>query len=411
MPIGFGADDFKFHEISFRKGTRKAFFKNDKNVQITTGDMVMVQTATGLDLGEVSLSGELVRLQMRKRKVKESDKDLGSIVRIANEKDIEMMEQQRAKERDTMIQARVMARNLKLDMKVSDVEYQADGKKATFFYIAEGRVDFRELIKVYAGNFRVKVEMKQIGARQEAGIVGGIGSCGRELCCSTWLTDFKSVSTGAARYQNLSLNMQKLSGQCGRLKCCLNYELDTYVEASGLFPSHADTVETKVGRLKLQKTDILRGLMFYAYEGKYDKFYPFKIEQVKKMIENAKNGILIDSVYEVIEEEVDEEKEAYQDLVGHISLDTLEKKGKKKKRNRGNNRQQGGERKQQTGENKPQSSEAKQQSSENKNQEQGQGNRNPNPNQNKRPDGQNRNRNRNRNRGRDNRGGGEKKEN
>jgi cell fate regulator YaaT (PSP1 superfamily) len=389
MPIAFGMDDFKIHEISFSKGVRKAFFKNDKNLQITTGDMVAVQTTTGIDVGEVSLSGELVRLQMRKRKVKENEKDLGSIVRIATERDIELMNSFRVKEPDTMRQARVIARNMKLEMKVSNVEYQADGKKATFYYIAEGRVDFRELIKAYAHDFKVKVEMKQIGARQEAGLVGGIGSCGRELCCSTWLADFKSVKTDAARYQNLSINMQKLSGQCGRLKCCLNYELDTYLEAVTLFPERADTIDTKNGKLRLQKTDILRGLMYYAYESKSDKFYPFKIEQVKQMLENASKGILIDSVYEVIEEEVDEEKEAYQDLVGQISLDTLEKKDKRKKRNKNRDGRQ------QKPDDRRQPRNEKQQPPQNKNQQQSSDKKQgPNPNRNRRPDNRNKNRNR-----------------
>lgn len=338
MPIAFGNDEFKIHEISFKNGVSKGFYKNDKNLQLTTGDMVVVQTASGLDTGEISLSGELVRLQMRKKKVKESEKELNSIVRIATEADLNLLQTIRTKEKETVIEARAIARNLKLEMKVSDVQYQGDGKKATFYYIADGRVDFRELIKVYASQFKVKIEMKQIGARQEAAIVGGLGSCGRELCCSTWLTDFKSVSTGAARYQNIAINMQKLSGQCGRLKCCLNYELDTYVEAIKLFPEKVEELTTKVGKLKLQKTDILKGLMFYAYEGKYDKFYPFSIEQVKNLKENEAKGILIESVYEVIEEEVDEEKEAYEDLVGQISLDTLEKRNKKKK-NKGNKSQ------------------------------------------------------------------------
>ncbi len=402
MPIAFGADEYKIHEVSFKQGVSKGYFRNDKNLQINTGDFVVVHTPTGHDLGEITLSGELVRLQMRKKKIKDQEKDLGSIVRIATDEDFKIMEEFRAKEIDTLIQARAMAKTLNLDMKVSDVQYQADGKKAIFYYIADGRVDFRELIKVYAGNFKVKVEMKQIGARQEAGIVGGIGSCGRELCCSTWLTDFKSVNTGAARYQNISINMQKLSGQCGRLKCCLNYELDTYVEASKLFPQQADELETKVGKLKLQKTDILKGLLFYAYEGKWDKFYPFTIEQVKQLKENAAKGVLIESVYEVIEEEVNEEKEAYEDLVGQISIDSLEKKSKKKKKKKSGNRnaadnnvkkdvapnnESAKPQAQTTNQNKP---------NENRNQQQ----------RRNRPD----NRNRNRNQNRDNKGNSEKKE-
>ena len=404
MPIAFGADEYKIHEISFKKGVSKGFFRNDRNLQVNTGDFVVVHTPTGQDLGEITLSGELVRLQMRKKKNKEQEKDLGSIVRLATEADIKLMEEFRAKEKDTLIQARAMAKSLNLDMKVSDVQYQGDGKKAIFYYIADGRVDFRELIKVYAGSFKVKVEMKQIGSRQEAGIVGGIGSCGRELCCSTWLTDFKSVNTGAARYQNISINMQKLSGQCGRLKCCLNYELDTYVEASRMFPQQVEELETKVGKLKLQKTDILKGLLFYAYEGKWDKFYPFTITQVNQLKENAAKGVLIDSVYEVIEEEVNEEKEAYQDLVGQISIDTLEKKNKKKKKKKPGNRSNtadGAEKKeaqsQTAGTPKPQAAQNK--PNENRNQQ---------PRQN-RPDNRNRNRNQNRD-NRNNNNNNEKKD-
>jgi cell fate regulator YaaT (PSP1 superfamily) len=402
MPIAFGVDEYKVHEVSFKQGVSKGFFRNDKNLQVTTGDFVVVHTPTGQDLGEITLSGELVRLQMRKKKNKEQDKDLGSIVRIATEADIKLMEEFRAKEKDTLIQARAMAKTLNLDMKVSDVQYQGDGRKAIFYYIADGRVDFRELIKVYAGNFRVKVEMKQIGSRQEAGIVGGIGSCGRELCCSTWLTDFKSVNTGAARYQNISINMQKLSGQCGRLKCCLNYELDTYVEASRLFPQQVDELETKAGKLKLQKTDILKGLLFYAYEGKWDKFYPFTITQVNQLKENAAKGVLIESVYEVIEEEVNEEKEAYEDLVGQISIDSLEKKSKKKKKKKPGNRSAADNNlKKEAAPNNESAKPQAQATSQNKPNE----NRNQQQRRN-RPD----NRNRNRNQNRDNKGEGDKKD-
>jgi cell fate regulator YaaT (PSP1 superfamily) len=332
MPAPFGTDDFKIHEVTFSKGIRKSFFRNDKNLPLITGDQVVVQTSTGQDLGEITLSGELVHIKMRKQNVKENDKEVGSILRLAEQKDIDLMNTYRLKEPQTLIQARAIARQMQLEMKLSHVEYQADGKKATFYYIADGRVDFRELIKVYAREFKVKVEMKQIGARQEAGLVGGIGSCGRELCCATWLTDFKSVKTDAARYQNLSINMQKLTGQCGKLKCCLNYELDTYLEAISFFPEDAATIQTKGGILKLQKTDILAGLMFYSFENKPDKLYAFTIEQVKTLLNNIQEGKLIESVYEIIQEKIDEDKLAYQDLVGQISLDALTRKSKKKKK-------------------------------------------------------------------------------
>jgi cell fate regulator YaaT (PSP1 superfamily) len=221
--------------------------------------------------------------------VKENSEDIRSILRIAKDNELNLMEQARAKEKQTMLKARVLARNLGLDMKLGDVQYQADGKKATFYYTADGRVDFRELIKVLASEFKVKIEMRQIGARQEAGIVGGIGSCGRELCCSTWLTSFKSVNTTAARYQNLSINQTKLSGQCGRLKCCLNYELDTYLDALRFVPERAETLQLETGDARLMKTDILKGLMFYTVKGS-GTFYPISLENVKMVLEMNANG-------------------------------------------------------------------------------------------------------------------------
>ncbi|WP_232517135.1 regulatory iron-sulfur-containing complex subunit RicT [Chitinophaga sp. MD30] len=205
------------------------------------------------------------------------------------------MKEKKARERDAMIKARALARNLGLEMKLAEVEIQADGRKATFFYTADDRVDFRELIKIYASEFRVKVEMRQIGARQEAGKVGGIGSCGRELCCSTWLSDFKSVNTTAARYQNLSINQAKLSGQCGRLKCCLNYELDTYLDALKDFPEDADSIQTANGTANLQKKDIFKNLMWYSYENS-NKQYPLTITRVKEIRQLNKQGIRPDDL-------------------------------------------------------------------------------------------------------------------
>ncbi|MBT8220358.1 MAG: hypothetical protein KJP00_11055, partial [Bacteroidia bacterium] len=224
------AERYPFVEVSFKKGASKRFYGNPIGNRTNTGDVVVVEADNGFDVGQISLSGDLVRLQMKKRKVNEETIRL-KVSRIASERDVEKLDYVRSKEKETLVRARVIARSLGLDMKIGDIEYQADSKKATFFYTAEGRVDFRELIKQYAREFRVKVEMRQIGARQESSRIGGLGSCGRELCCSTWLTDYKSVSTAAARYQNLAINQAKLSGQCGRLKCCLNYELDTYMDA------------------------------------------------------------------------------------------------------------------------------------------------------------------------------------
>jgi len=298
---------YNIYEVSFKSGARKAFYRNDKRFDVYTGDYVIVDAAQGYDLGQVTLSGELVRLQMKRKRIKENDENLPTILRIAKDNELSLMEQARAKEKQTMLKARVLARNLGLDMKLGDVQYQADGKKATFYYTADGRVDFRELIKVLASEFKVKIEMRQIGARQEAGIVGGIGSCGRELCCSTWLTSFKSVNTTAARYQNLSINQTKLSGQCGRLKCCLNYELDTYLDALRFFPEKADFLQLESGDAKLMKTDILKGMMYYTMKGS-GTFYPITIENVKMVLDMNANG---------------------KKLVGQISLASLEKKSKK----------------------------------------------------------------------------------
>ncbi len=337
MPIAFGNNDGPhYYEISFNGGSRKEFYKNDNKVPVSTGDWVVVDTSMGYDIGQISLSGELVKLQMRKKKVKERNTDFRNILRIPVEAEFDLMKEAKALEQETMVQARAIARTLKLDMKVGQVEFQADKKKATFYYTAEDRVDFRELIKEYARVFKVKVEMRQIGARQEAGKIGGIGSCGRELCCSTWLTDFKSVSTNAARYQNLSINLAKLSGQCGRLKCCLNYELDTYMEALQDFPKKADKLETENGVVFLTKTDILKRLMWYTYAGD-PNFYPLTVEQVAEIIELNDAGKKAKPLGQlVIIEEVDEEEvEAeYADTVGQITLSALEKTGKKRKKKR-----------------------------------------------------------------------------
>ena len=221
LPLHDSAKPYPVIEVSFNKGSRKDFYRNNTQLILEKGQMIAVEGVSGFDVGTVSLTGELVKLQMKKYGVKE-DPQMKRIIRIATEEDLTSFYKQNDREQEVMVRSRAIARQLNLEMKIAEVEVQADGKKATFFYTADGRVDFRELIKVYASEFKVKVEMRQIGARQESGKVGGIGSCGRELCCSTWLTDFKSVNTTAARYQNLSINQTKLSGQCGRLKCCLN---------------------------------------------------------------------------------------------------------------------------------------------------------------------------------------------
>ena len=319
-------------EISFNKGSRKDYFKNTTTYFFEKGDMVALEGVSGFDIGSVNLTGELVRLQLKKNNIKEDSADIKKILRRANETDINKWKETKAREKDVMIRSRAIARQLNLEMKVAEVEIQADGRKATFFYIADDRVDFRELIKIYAGEFKVKVEMKQIGARQEAGKVGGIGSCGRELCCSTWLTDFKSVNTNAARYQNLSINQTKLSGQCGRLKCCLNYELDTYLDALQNFPDDCDMIEVARSRAFLVKKDIFRNLMWYTMPDS-NKQYPLTIERVKKIKALNKQGIKPEELetVEVVSKKPVEVEPTYADVVGQISLKSLEKTSRKRR--------------------------------------------------------------------------------
>lgn len=261
-PSGFDAVEVKF------KGGRKGFYRNSNNLYLATGDAVVIESSPGHHIGTVSAQGEIVRLQMKKKKVTYNE-DLPIIYREATEKDLEKFRNAQNRELTTLFRSREIIQDLKLAMKLSDIEFQADNTKAIFFYSADDRVDFRELIKLLASEFKVRIEMKQISLRHEAGRLGGIGSCGRELCCSTWLTDFKSVTTGAARYQNLSLNPSKLSGQCGRLKCCLNYELETYIEALKKIPD-APYLKTKQGKAKLQKTDIFKKILWYGFEDQSD---------------------------------------------------------------------------------------------------------------------------------------------
>ena len=335
-------NDFHLVEVSFKNGSRKGFFINEPHTRAITGDNVVVETGAGSDVGMISLSGDLVRLQMKKKRVAE-DSILLKIIRRANERDMEKLQEARERETTTRVRARVIARTLDLDMKIGDVEFQADKRKATFYYTADGRVDFRELIRHYAKEFKVKIEMRQIGARQESARIGGIGSCGRELCCSTWLSDFKSVSTAAARYQNLAINQAKLSGQCGRLKCCLNYELDTYMDALEEFPKKVDSLMTQVGKAVLVKTDIFKRTMYFAYiaeNGFRGQFYPLKLERVKEILAMNKRG---EKPAELVEKEYggvlaasgSEENEAVfggEELTGIVELPPE----KRKKRNRKN---------------------------------------------------------------------------
>ncbi len=332
LPFSDPESNCRIVEISFNNGSRKDYFKNTTLHYYEKGEMVAVEGVSGFDVGMVNLTGELVRLQLKKHKIDEKSPDIKKILRRATEQDLAKLTETKAREAQVLIRSRAMARQLKLELKMAEVEIQADGRKATFFYIADDRVDFRELIKLYAGEFKVKVEMRQIGARQEAGKVGGIGSCGRELCCSTWLTDFKSVNTNAARYQNLSINQTKLSGQCGRLKCCLNYELDTYMDALQFFPTDADMLEVAKGRAFLVKKDIFRNLMWYTMADS-NKQYPLTIETVKKIKLQNKEGIRPEELetVEVVTSKPKEVEPEYADLVGQISLKSLEKTTRKRR--------------------------------------------------------------------------------
>jgi cell fate regulator YaaT (PSP1 superfamily) len=319
-------------EVSFSQGTRKDFYRNPSLQPFEKGEQIAVEGVNGFDLGEVSLTGEIVRLQLKKRGVKEDNPEMKKILRRATDRDVDLWKQNKAREPEAVIRSRAIAKQLKLNMKISQVEIQADGKKATFFYIADSRVDFRELIKVYAYEFKVKVEMRQIGARQEAGKVGGIGSCGRELCCSTWLTEFKSVNTNAARYQNLSINQTKLSGQCGRLKCCLNYELDTYLDALQQFPDQCDVLQVAKGNAFLAKKDIFKNLMWYTLPDS-NKQYPLSIERVQKIKALNQQGIRPDELepVEVISNKATETEPEFVELVGQISLRSLDKADRKRR--------------------------------------------------------------------------------
>ena len=349
LPLHDAAKPYPVVEVSFSKGSRKDFFKNNTHHILEKGDWFAVEGVSGYDVGQISLTGELVKLQLKKYGVRELEVSK-RILHPATDEELQQAEKQKEREAEVLIRSRAISRSMNLDMKLCEVEIQADGKKGTFFYTADQRVDFRELIRVYATDFKMKVEMKQIGARQESGKVGGIGSCGRELCCSTWLTDFKSVNTTAARYQNLSINQTKLSGQCGRLKCCLNYELDTYMDALSVFPDQADHLETVKGVAHLQKRDIFKNLMGYSYSDN-NKQYPLSIERVKEIQKINKLGQKADEL-QPVELETRESKSGktadmgYVNDVGQITLRALEKNNKKKK--------QGGNKGQQGGGNKPQ---------------------------------------------------------
>lgn len=338
LPMSDEQSSCKIIELSFKNGSRKDFFRNNSLQHFEKGEYVTIEGVSGFDVGEVSLTGELVRVQMKKKGVKEFSPDIKKVLRRSSDRDIELFKQSKSREQQILMRSREIARDLKLAMKLSEVEIQADGKKATFFYTADDRVDFREMIKAYASEFKVKVEMRQIGIRQEAGKVGGIGSCGRELCCSTWLTDFKSVNTTAARYQNLSINQTKLSGQCGRLKCCLNYELDTYLDALQHFPGNADRLEIQRGRATLVKKDIFKDLMWYTLPDS-NKQYPLTLKRVQEILRLNAEGERPENLeaIELIGKPKDVEP-SFVDVVGQISLRSLERSDKKRKNKNRNDR-------------------------------------------------------------------------
>lgn len=332
MELPGGQPVFDIVEVRF-KNSRKDFFRNVNNLQLFVGDVIAVEASPGHDIGVVSISGELVRLQMRKKGVVTTSEEIKKVYRKAKPNDIEKWQEAQELEQATMYRARTIAIKLNLQMKISDVEYQGDKTKAVFYYTSDDRVDFRELIKVLADEFKVRIEMRQIGARQEAGRLGGIGSCGRELCCATWLTDFRSVSTSAARYQQLSLNPMKLAGQCGKLKCCLNYELDSYLDALKDFPEVNNVkLETEKGRAFHQKTDIFKRTMFFSYTSEPDNFIPLSVDRVKEVIEMNKTGLKpadldVKAAFKVIEKKPD-----YENVVGQDSLTRFDKAKKQKQR-------------------------------------------------------------------------------
>ncbi len=343
MVLPNGQSQFPILEVRF-KGSRKEFYNNKDNVDLKVGDVVALEASPGHDVGVVSMVGELVRFQLRRKNLGDNPDGLKALYRKAKPLEVEKWNEVKDKETITLHRTRGIIQSLKLSMKLSDVEFQGDGKKATFFYTADDRVDFRELIKRIAEEFHIRVEMRQIGMRQEAGRLGGIGVCGRELCCSTWLTDFKTVSTSAARYQNLALNPAKLAGQCTKLKCCLNYELDSYMDALRDFPSTNIVLETEKGRAFHRKTDIFKRLLWYAFTVDENR-------EQKELIEGGVGGnwvvLSVDRVKEIVdlnkrsikppdlalpEDEIKEIMPDYENVVGQDRIDRMDKLKKKKKK-------------------------------------------------------------------------------
>ena len=330
METAKGVESFDCVEVRFKNG-RKEFYRNTTALTIYEGDTIAVEAITGYDIGVVSLTGELVRLQMQKKGVFPKSKDVKKIYRKANESDIKKWQEGKEKETLAMFKARKVAYELNLKMKISDVEYQGDLSKAIFYYTAEDRVDFRELIKILADEFKLRIEMKQIGMRQEAGRLGGIGSCGRELCCATWLTDFRTVSTSAARYQQLSLNPAKLAGQCGKLKCCLNYELDVYLDELKSFPDTKKKLKTKKGEAFCQKIDIFGNKLWYSYIDEPGKFIELPLDRVKEILSQNKDNSFPEDLMDM-DLFVEEKSPDYANVVGQDDLNRFDNKNKGKRK-------------------------------------------------------------------------------
>lgn len=340
MTLPSGQERFHIFEVRFKNG-RKHFFENINNLSLRIGDVVAVESSPGHDIGTISLAGELVKVQMKKRNVPADSPEIKKIYRLATQKDIDIWQTARERELETQRIGREIIGRLGLEMKLSDVEFQGDNTKATFYYTAEGRVDFRQLIKDLASEFSIRVEMKQVGARQEAARLGGVGSCGRELCCSTWLTDFRKVTTSAARYQQLSLNPSKLAGQCGKLKCCLNFELDTYLDALKPFPKQEVVLQTVNGTAVFVKMDIFKKYLWYTYKDESFKWYRLTLDQVLEIIDLNKKNKKSAPLEEYESDSVSESNEVtFEDSVGEDSLTRFDTpKRKRKKRNKNKNKE------------------------------------------------------------------------
>ncbi len=331
-------EPFNIVEVRF-KGSKKQFYKNVNHLELFTGDKVIVDSDVGYDVGEVSLAGELVKLQLKKYGIDENNSEMRTIKNVASEEEIEKYQKFKDIEQESLEKARTIALQLRLKMKISDIEYQGDGKKVTFYYTSEGRVDFRELIRRYASEFKSRIQMLQVSYREEASRLGGIGSCGRELCCSTWLTDYKVVSMSAPKTQNLSINMLKLSGQCGRLKCCLNYELETYHEALKSFPNEKVKLKTESGLASLKKIDILKGTAWYCYEKSFD-WIPLDIDRVNEIITLNKKGKTPRTLSDTAKgaEIAFKTLEYKDDLLGENDLTRMDHKNKKTNKRKGQKR-------------------------------------------------------------------------